>query len=335
MKRENGTGCVRRLPGNRKKSYQALISKYDSSTKKQVFKSLGTFEHRCDAEYELYKYLHNAENETDYKKITVDDIYKQWSALKYKNISENSIKYYKNAYLSFKDISNKDIRKINLPILQNECSKLTPVAQKQFKVLANQIYRYAIANDYAEKNYASYLTTDKMVKKTRNIFTDKEIEYISKYSGMIFDILTILLYTGMRIGELCDLKAENIDLKNKSISIKRAKTAAGIRVIPIHEDIYNLIKKYVSKSNKYLFTLDSSSSEKLIYSSIRKHLVKHFKNHTFHEARHTFITQCRKCKLDNYAIKLLVGHSINDVTLSVYTHMDLDFLRKEMKKFKY
>jgi len=336
MKRENGTGCVRRLPGNRKKSYQAVISKYDSSTKKQVFKSLGTFEHRCDAEYELYKYLHNVEvveHEPGYQKVTIEDIYKQWSELKYKNISENSIRSYKNTYKFLKNILDQDIKTIKLEKLQNECSKLTPSTQKKFKSLAIQLYQYAIANDYTEKNYASYLVVDKEIHKTKDIFTDKEIEYITKQSGLVFDILTILLYTGMRINELCNLKIEDIDLDNKTISIKNAKTAAGVRVIPIHKNIYTLVNELTSKSNTYL--LLNRNKRKVNYPCIRKTLLRHFKNHTFHEARHTYITQCRKCKLDNYAIKLLVGHSINDVTLSVYTHMDIEFLRKEIEKFKY
>ena len=41
-----------------------------------------------------------------------------------------------------------------------------------------------------------------------------------------------------------------------------------------------------------------------------------------HCTRHTFITMAKKCNVDDNALKMIVGHVINDITEAVYTHRD-------------
>ena len=58
-------------------------------------------------------------------------------------------------------------------------------------------------------------------------------------------------------------------------------------------------------------------------------------NHTSHETRHTFITQAKYCKVNEYILKKIVGHEIRDVTEAVYTHRNIEDLKKEIVKVKY
>ena len=53
-------------------------------------------------------------------------------------------------------------------------------------------------------------------------------------------------------------------------------------------------------------------------------------NHTPHECRHTFITIAKSNKMDEYVLKLIVGHAIDDITEKVYTHRTVEQLRTEM-----
>ena len=69
-------------------------------------------------------------------------------------------------------------------------------------------------------------------------------------------------------------------------------------------------------------------------------VVKHFFNqfvgdhHTPHDTRHSFVTYAHKSGMDALAVKMIVGHSTSgDVTQSVYTHLDEEFLQREMEKF--
>ena len=334
MKRCNGSGCIRKLKGNRSKPYQVLVTtSYNSKTKKQCFKSVGTFKTRFDAEYALHCYINDKDSMNNKKHITIKDIYDVWSSSKYKNLANNSIMHYKTAFNIMTNIHDIDICDISLKMLQDECNLLTPQKQRQFKKLLHMLLDYAVANDYISKNYSDYLILDKLKPNNKNLFTIEEIKNIvTSDDKLLHQILKILLYTGLRINELLNLKVSDVDLVSNIIDIKSSKTKSGIRKIPIHNCILDLVTDLCSKSNTYLFI---HNNKKLPYSTLRSKLKKEFKNHIFHECRHTFISQCKKCNLDSYAIKLIVGHATSDITLSVYTHVDISYLESELSKFKY
>ncbi len=56
--------------------------------------------------------------------------------------------------------------------------------------------------------------------------------------------------------------------------------------------------------------------------------------HRAHDPRKHFITMAKKYKVDKYAIKYIVGHSISDITEKVYTERDLIWLKEEIEKIK-
>ncbi len=55
------------------------------------------------------------------------------------------------------------------------------------------------------------------------------------YSVKHVPIVLVLIYTGLRIGELLDLKKEDVYLEKRYFDIKEAKTKSGIRSVPIAE----------------------------------------------------------------------------------------------------
>lgn len=48
--------------------------------------------------------------------------------------------------------------------------------------------------------------------------------------------------------------------------------------------------------------------------------------------RHTFITKAKESGLNEYILKLIVGHTIKNITERVYTHRELEDLKKEIEK---
>lgn len=332
IKRSNGTGCIRKLSGNRKKPYQAIISKYSHEASKQVYKSIGTYESREKAEFELYKYLNTSD---DYNNIiTLENLYNMWSKNKYKTIQKNTVHYYKTSYNYIKEIKDINIHDLKLSKIQNACSKLNPVQQQQFKIILHLLYEYAIANDYAIKNYAKYLVLEKHIGKEKKIFTKEEIDIINKNieKDEIYVILKILLYTGLRINELSNIKRPDINIEKRYIDIKKSKTSSGVRKVPIHKDILELLLNSLDRTDSIIFNNKKSHTK---YAYINKIFKKVFPNHVLHETRHTFITQAKKCKLNIYSLKKIVGHSIKDITLDVYTHEDFTKLVDEIDRFKY
>ena len=57
-------------------------------------------------------------------------------------------------------------------------------------------------------------------------------------------------------------------------------------------------------------------------------------SHRPHDTRHTFITLAKDAGMDEYIIKLIVGHSIEDVTEKVYTHRTMEQLHTEIEKIE-
>ncbi len=56
--------------------------------------------------------------------------------------------------------------------------------------------------------------------------------------------------------------------------------------------------------------------------------------HNPHDTRHTFITKAKDTGINEYILKLIVGHEIQDITEKVYTHRTLEDMRNEIEKIR-
>lgn len=76
-----------------------------------------------------------------------------------------------------------------------------------------------------------------------------------------YQIILILIYTGLRIEELLLLKKENINLNVHYLNIVKFKTESGIRKVPISDYIYPFIKNWYESShcNRLLHTEDQKN----------------------------------------------------------------------------
>ena len=132
------------------------------------------------------------------------------------------------------------------------------------------------------------------------------------------DSVLIMIYSGLRVGELLIMETANIDGR---IMIGGIKTKAGKeRAIPIHEKIMPLI----DKSKNYLIT--SPTDKKFSYNNYVQRqftpLMKRFgMDHLPHDCRHTTATELSNAGIEPMITKLILGHANADITERVYTHM--------------
>jgi len=63
-------------------------------------------------------------------------------------------------------------------------------------------------------------------------------------------------------------------------------------------------------------------------------LLKLNSEHRAHDGRMHFVTMAKKYSVDEYAIKYIVGHAIQDITEKVYTIREIDWLKQEIEKIK-
>ena len=115
-----------------------------------------------------------------------------------------------------------------------------------------------------------------------------------------------------------------------------AKLAAS-RVLLIHSSVANDGLSIIESYNN-LFTHTHRSSYTLTYDKYRARFAKIRDelnlnpNHKAHDPRKQFVTMAKKYKVDEYAIKRIVGHAILDITEKVYTERDLEWLQEEIAK---
>lgn len=152
-------------------------------------------------------------------------------------------------------------------------------------------------------------------------------------------MVIIGIYSGWRPQELAILKTADIDLENKTM-LGGLKTEAGKnRIVPIHSKILPLIEKRYNPKYEFLFNdEDGQQGTTMTYDKYRgrfnKINSKFGFTHRPHETRHTFITMAKEVQINDYVLKLIVGHAIEDVTEKIYTHRTMDQLKNEIEKIK-
>ncbi|MFR0079451.1 MAG: tyrosine-type recombinase/integrase [Veillonella parvula] len=98
-------------------------------------------------------------------------------------------------------------------------------------------------------------------------------------------MILILLYTGLRIGELLNLRKQDIHRRSSYLIVRHAKTKAGEgRIIPIHHRIMPLIEQVYTSTEAYLFTISYTTFHKNFKDIMKQLNCKH----TIHDTRHTF-----------------------------------------------
>lgn len=335
MKLPNKYGSVYRLHGNRRRPWCVRVTVSKDPWK---YKYLGYYETKEEgltalAAYNKDPYDLNATT------ILFSEIYDKWSTTHYTKITKSSIRQYKSAYAACTPLHNMRFMDIKLSHLQgviDDCGKNYPVL-KNIKKLYNQLYQYAIRNELCQKDYSGYVDVLQYKNKnpnriTRTPFTEDEIRDLwSRSEDKKVQIVLILLYTGMRIMELLDLKKEDVDLQKRCIHVTAAKTAAGIRKVPISDKILPLFADFMQNSSQYV--IHTSTGYHLDYSGYHKRYWI-CPGHRPHDTRHTFISKLVENGTDERIIKRIVGHSGSGVTDTVYTHLDFQILLDAVNKLK-
>lgn len=268
--------------------------------------------------------------------ITLRQLFNEWLPIHSQSISRSAVNSYHIAFKHISNIADMSITDIHFQHLQNVIDSmhvkgLSYSSCKKVRTVLNQLFNYAIIRDYPITNYALHLNLGpNRPTIKRRVFTRQQINKLwvidTSYSHMIL----ILLYTGLRIGELLNLRRQGINRRSAYLIVRHAKTKAGEgRIIPIHHRIMPIIEQLYINSGDYLFTIS--------YTTFRKHFQDIMKQlnckHTIHDTRHTFASLLDAVAPPN-ALRSLLGHKQGDITTRVYTHKTIRELRKSIELLK-
>lgn len=320
MRHSNGFGSIVKLSGERRKPYAVRITT-GWEDGKQVRKYLGYYETETKALMALAEY-HDAGFDVDLSKLTLGEVYDRWIARIESKTSQNTLNSHNMARNRFGNMANVPISKLKADHLQDwmDSIELKPSSKIRLKSTMNQLFNYAIKNSIIKTNYAQYIEINEKIEKTGHIFTDEEIQTLwENKNDPTARWVLILIYTGMRIGELLQMTTTTMFLES-GYMVGGLKTEAGKdRVIPIHRDIMPLVEEQLGKAK---FLMRNSHGNKLTYQTALRYfdalMEKYGWEHKPHDTRKTAVSIMHGAGIPIETVRIIVGHSGKGVTEQVY-----------------
>jgi len=211
-------------------------------------------------------------------KITLDEWYKKWLEIhKYKVIRENTKRHYVQVYEKHisPNLGKFKLNEITQLQIKGLIKKLDKAGYKyetknKVKILLLDMFNKAMIDDFASKNPARGIKITRDEEKDIRVLTqDEQVTFFDACKGTFYDnLFTVAVSTGLRPGEICALRAEDIDFDKAEISVVRTllyqkldgdtkktfhielpKTKTSIRKVPINKQCSVALKKQIMQKN--------------------------------------------------------------------------------------
>lgn len=252
--------------------------------------------------------------------------------------------YLKDKEINYIDVNYEFIKEY-LVFMYNKKYKRNTIARKLSSL--RSFYKYLFNNNVIKTNPFKYVKTPKKEKMLPKYLSVVDLETIFNVPNLNFNlgqrdrlILEILYATGIRVGELVEIKVSDIDFFNKEIKVNGKGSKQ--RIVEFGDYCFEYInlflndgrEKILKKHNKtssYLIINDHGDKittrgvELLIDKIIKKAALK--RKVTPHMLRHTFATHLLNEGCDILTVKELLGHESLEST-QIYTHVSNEHLRK-------
>lgn len=285
--------------------------------------------------------------------------WKESSTVKYINILNNHL-LPEFGQRNITDISRTDIQDYISRLLMSGGRNNTGLAPKTvnsiISVMKNVFEHVAETKGCTLVNFKGL--TVKQPQKQMRILSQSEQNILTGYlleksSDTSIGIL-LSLYTGLRVGEVCALKWEDISFRDKCIHIKKTmqriqvkgnldykseiiistpKSECSVRDVPIPDKLMLMLQKRQNAPNTYFLTgktnlyVEPRTMQNRFKSTIKKAGIAPA---NFHALRHTFATRCIELGFDIKSLSEILGHASVNITLNRYVHPSMELKQKNM-----
>lgn len=251
---------------------------------------------------------------------------------------------------SHTDITESDVQQFVITQLDRGLRQKTI---KDQLIVLKMVYRFGCKqNAFTLHEWDIHFPTEQN-KHDISVFTVDQQRRLMRHLTENFTFLNlgvlICLHTGLRIGEICALRWEDIDSENGMLQVQRTleriyilsdgnkhtelqlstpKTRNSQREIPLTKDLLRLLKPFRKVVNPRFYVLTNSPkpTEPRTYRNYYRHLLNSLNIPfiKFHGLRHSFATRCIESGCDSKTVSILLGHANISTTLNLYVHPNFD-----------
>ena len=260
------------------------------------------------------------------------------------------VKYFPDSLL---DAELNEIKPMHLQGFINQFSQNASKSyMDKMRVLIHALFADAVENDFCDKDPSTRLKIPQIIEKPRESFTAEEVKKIVDFAldyphRRIAVAVLVLLFTGIRRGELLGLKWE--DITDNTLTIRRgvyqehgtacvedyiAKTPKSLRTIPLMPEIAHQIA-VLPRVSQFVFGASSGklwhprnfSRDYSRFFNALQELHPNVRRLSIHCCRHSFATLTLTSGADLRVVQQLLGHT--DIkTTALYTHPDMNIMQK-------
>lgn len=232
---------------------------------------------------------------------------------------------------------------------------------KDMLIVLKMILKFGAKNKWLEHNQFDIQYPTERENPQLEVLSRTNQKKIMNYIQAHFTFRNLGVYiclsSGMRIGEICALTWEDIDVNTGIVSVRRTiqriytvedgvrktellldtpKTKNSIRDIPISRDLLKILKpiKKVVNNSFFVLTNDAKPTEPRTYRSYYEIFMKELDipKLKFHGLRHSFATRCIESNCDYKTVSVLLGHSNISTTLNLYVHPNMEQKKKAIEQ---
>lgn len=253
--------------------------------------------------------------------------------------------------VELKNISHETLRDFSERKL---LSGLSPAYVRSMLSVITAVINFAVKNNLCAVSVK--IDKPKLEKKSPRLLTvweqrTLEVKLLSDLNETALGVL-LALNSGLRVGELCALSWENVDLFNGIIKVRSTvarvslsggsfqvldapKTRSSVRDIPIANRLFPILAEAEKRAqSEYVVSTEKGFVSPRTFEYRYHRLMQRCgaPDINFHALRHTFATRCIEAGVDVKALSEMLGHSSVSVTMDIYVHPSLESKREQIEK---
>jgi len=279
-----------------------------------------------------------------YRNILKLYLYPQFTGVALKDITNDRISRFCNTLYVSGGVKGKGLKSKTVADIMSVFKLVLKYADPEGKILTCDIRSFKVKQ---QQKKIRVLTRDEQQLLCEELYADLEHGNIG---------ILVSLFTGLRLGEVCALRWEDISLEHRMLRVRHTmqriqvpdeegkktkvvimtpKSECSIRSIPIPDRLAEILAAYRESETGYLLTNSDSIyiEPRTLQNQLKRILKKcRIESANYHALRHTFATRCVELGFDIKSLSEILGHATVNITMNRYIHPSMELKNENMQR---